>query len=198
MRIVVAKVGGSLFDLPDLRHRLEGFAASLVGTHVLFVPGGGAGADVIRQFDRVHHLGEEASHWLALRILTVNAHFLSQLLAIPVVSSVVSPLPPLSVLDAHAFCVTDDGQSGSLPHRWDVTSDSVAARVAFVCSAALVLLKSTDLEMGMSWMKATEHNLVDRSFATQVASVRVSWVNLRKPMFDWQGSMSSVVQHEPR
>src|ERR1051325_5490791 len=76
----VVKVGGSLFDLPDLRQRMQRFLGDLDAQRVLLVPGGGAAADVVRALDRVHGLGEEASHWLALQAMSVNARFLGALL----------------------------------------------------------------------------------------------------------------------
>jgi len=104
--VIVAKVGGSLFDLPDLRQRLDAWLATVDDACVLLAPGGGAGADVILQFDRTHRLGDEASHWLALRVVTVNAHFLSRLLAVPVISSIASPIPRGSGSTAAASSTT--------------------------------------------------------------------------------------------
>src|SRR5262245_62868008 len=113
--LTVVKVGGSLFDLPDLGPRLRRWLGQLPAGEVLLVPGGGATADVVRAFDRVHHLGEEAAHWLALRAMSVNAALLESL------------APGVPVLDALAFARDDEGRPGRLPHCWAVTSDSVAA-----------------------------------------------------------------------
>jgi aspartokinase-like uncharacterized kinase len=174
--LLVAKVGGSLFDLPDLGDRLR---AWLGGRPVLLVPGGGAPADAIRRLDQTHNLGDATAHWLALRVLSVNAQFLSELLGIPAVPS---PTPVrLGVLDAHAFCQADEGREGALDHSWRVTSDSIAARAAVLARAELVLLKSTDLPEGMTWADASRAGLVDEAFAEIIArsGVRTSWVNLR-------------------
>src|ERR1700730_10035653 len=77
--LVVVKVGGSLFDLADLGARLRAWLEPVVAGPVLLVPGGGPTADVVRAFDRLHALGEETAHWLAVRALTLNAHFLQTL-----------------------------------------------------------------------------------------------------------------------
>lgn len=184
MGLVVAKVGGSLFDLPDLRQRLVRWLES-AGSPVLVVPGGGAGANVIRQIDGVHRIGEEQAHWLALRILTVNAHFLAGLLTAPVVAAAGSPALPLALLDPLRFCLDDEGHPGALPHCWKVTSDSIAARVAEASSARLVLLKSVHLPADLAWEAAGAAGLVDAMFGKLVGRARldVKWVNLRTPDF---------------
>jgi 5-(aminomethyl)-3-furanmethanol phosphate kinase len=179
MKLTIAKVGGSLFDLPDLRPRLAAWVKSR-SEPVLLIPGGGDGADVIRRLDRLHRLGEEAAHWLALRVLTVNAVFLARLLETKVVSSPGLP-SSTTILDPHAFCLTDEGRPGALGHTWTATSDAIAARVAEVMGAELVLLKSTDRGTDLSWPDAVAAGLVDSMFATVVARARlaVTWVNLR-------------------
>ena len=58
------------------RPALATLAEAGAGSDVLFVPGGGPTADVIRDFDRIHQLGEEQAHWLALAALQLNADFL--------------------------------------------------------------------------------------------------------------------------
>jgi aspartokinase-like uncharacterized kinase len=147
---------------------------------VLLVPGGGDGADVIRRLDLVHGLGEEEAHWLALRVLAVNAAFLGTLLEVGV-----APGPSagngLTILDPYAFCGFDEGRPGALEHAWTATSDAIAARVAEVVVGDLVMLKSTNLSAGLSWPDAAAAGLVDETFATVVgrANLRVSWINLR-------------------
>lgn len=182
MGLVVAKVGGSLFDLPDLGERLRRWVGN-VDASVLLVPGGGAGADVIRQLDDAHRIGEEQAHWLALRVLTVNAHFLAALLDAPVQFEPGKPATPLAVLDPHAFCQADEGCPGALPHSWHVTSDSIAARVAERSDARLALLKSIELPSAVTWETAGHGGQVDEMFASVVAraGLCVEWVNLRSP-----------------
>src|SRR6185312_432391 len=76
---VVVKVGGSLFDLPDLGPRLCDWLQRHAPREVLLVPGGGPAAELVRTLDRTHGLGEESSHWLALRALAINAALLAAL-----------------------------------------------------------------------------------------------------------------------
>lgn len=165
--LVVAKVGGSLFDLPDLRPRLRAWLRTLPTTDVLLVPGGGAAADVIRDLDGRHHLGEEPAHWLALRAMALHAHFLAALLpsAVVIDDPLRRPASTWAILDAHAFLRADEGRPGSLPHSWAVTSDAVAARAAVWGKAVrLDLLKSVTIPAAMTWEEATRRGLVDATF----------------------------------
>jgi aspartokinase-like uncharacterized kinase len=180
---LVVKVGGSLFDLPDLRDRLLAWLSEVGSRPVILVPGGGAGADVIRRLDAIHRLGEEPSHWLALHVLAVNARFLATLIGAPLIADTGEAAgSSVAVLDAHAFALSDEGRPGAIAHCWQVTSDCVAARVAVVAGGELVLLKSIDRPDSMPWTEAAAAGHVDEAFPDLVdrAGLRVSWLNLRR------------------
>jgi aspartokinase-like uncharacterized kinase len=180
---LVAKLGGSLYDLPDLRPRLCRWLAAQDAPSVLLVPGGGMLANAVRELDARHGLGEEAAHWLALRALTLAARFLAELLP----GSVMVSHPrewrhdSLAVLDPHAFAVADEGNWGALPHSWTVTSDSLAARAACVAEVRrLVLLKSVTIPKDIDWHEAAQRGLVDEYFAMALKNgMDVQAVNLR-------------------
>jgi len=173
---IVVKVGGSLFDLPDLSVRLQRWLDRLKGRQILLVPGGGAMVDLIRKLDQIHALGEKASHWLALQAMGLNACFLATLVQN---SDVVEHLHEcrgvwkrrgIAVLDAYSFCLSDLWNPSVLPLSWAVTSDSVAARVARVAKARqLILLKSVTIPNGLTWSEASRGGLVDAYFAEAIA-----------------------------
>jgi 5-(aminomethyl)-3-furanmethanol phosphate kinase len=181
----VVKVGGSLFDWPELGDRLNAWLAQLEARHVLLIPGGGATADAIRRLDRVHPLGADAGHWLAIRAMSVNAAFLGELVpSAPIVSDLLETR--LQVLDALAFFRADEGRADHLPAGWHVTSDSLAVRAATLLKASeLILLKSVDWH-DQDWTQAMHAGIVDDYFceALQQAptGLRVRVVNLRS----WQ------------
>ena len=179
----VVKVGGSLYDLPDLGARLRGWLRSAPAPTLLF-PGGGAAADVVRGLDRIHALGDDAAHWLAIRSLSLNAHFLARLLGdTPVVDDLTeAPGPATAVVDPYAFHARDAADPDHLPHRWDVTSDSLALRMACVLRVPqLVLLKSCDWP-GDDWAAAAASGVVDGYFPelARRACCRIHVVNLRE------------------
>jgi aspartokinase-like uncharacterized kinase len=183
----VAKVGGSLFDLHDLDIRLSCWLQNR-RTPVLVVAGGGKRADKVRRFQSRHAPNQSTAHWLAVRAMTRNARELVRLLGER--STIVDGWDRarkawqrclIPVLDAWSFLRADEREPGKLPHSWDVTSDSIAARVAVRGGAGrLVLLKSTDLPGPINWQDAGNRGLVDRHFATTVGSIpSIEWVNLR-------------------
>src|SRR5262245_14108307 len=85
----------------------------------------------------------------------------------------------------YTFARADDARPDHLPHCWDVTSDSLAARAALVAGIdVLILLKSVSLLAGSSWTEAARVGVVDATFPHVMAaagnrlSVRV--VNFRQ------------------
>lgn len=186
---LIVKIGGSLYDLPDLRPRLQAWLASQPGG-VVVVPGGGPMVESLRRLDRLHHLGEEACHWLALRTLTINAHFLAQLLPGTTIVSDPRQCPAdgLAIMDMFPFTLADELRPGRLPHSWDVTSDSLAVRVAIVGKARkLVLLKSVGVSGRVDWRvgegrRDLPADVVDRHFdevLRQAPDLQVDIANLR-------------------
>jgi 5-(aminomethyl)-3-furanmethanol phosphate kinase len=190
MSPTVVKVGGSLYDLPDLGPRLRYWLAKDAPPRVLLVPGGGPTADVVRAFDQRFRLGEEAAHWLALRALTVNAHLLAELVGGPVVGDwgecpAAWGAGRVPVLDGFAFAAADEVRPDHLPHSWAVTSDSLAARAAVVGEAGrLILLKSVGIPEGIDWSEAARRGWVDAWFPSvlrQRPGLRVTTIAFRDP-----------------
>jgi 5-(aminomethyl)-3-furanmethanol phosphate kinase len=182
--LVVVKIGGSLFDHPALGPGLRRWLAEQPTGRYLFVPGGGALADCIRNFHRLHGIDEDACHWLAIDTMTLNARLLQLLVEdCPEVNDPAAAAPNRrSVLNASAFCRQDDAQPDALPHDWRVTSDAIAARAAEIAGASrLILLKSTDLPGGIRWAEAAERGLVDPMFPQVVerSGLVVHWINFR-------------------
>jgi 5-(aminomethyl)-3-furanmethanol phosphate kinase len=186
----VLKVGGSLYDLPDLGPRLKAWLEAKGKHRMLLVPGGGDTANSVRAFHRVHRLSEEACHWLALRALALNAFFLADLLGgAPVAGGPDQPTAICSsswihILDPYQFALADERRPGRLPHSWAVTSDSLAARAAVVFGCRrLILLKSVTMPPEMGWPEASRRGHVDSTFPDVVATapnLKVEVVNFRQ------------------
>jgi aspartokinase-like uncharacterized kinase len=185
----VIKVGGSLYNVTDLGRRLLRWLETIDSVRPLLIPGGGPTAEAVRAFHRVHRVSEETCHWLALRALSLNAHFLADLLGRALVVEDLAECPRswadyrLPILDLYSFARQDDPQPGRLAHSWRVTSDSLAARVAAVAGAPrLILLKSVSIPPTMSWSEAAQQGFVDAAFGATVSSIptlKVEVINFR-------------------
>src|SRR4051794_38943363 len=111
-RPTVIKVGGSLLEWPELPRRLAGFlndrrAGDLSTSHCILIAGGGTIVNQIRTLDRIHGLGDERAHRLAIHALDLSARILASLLP----GSVVVDGP--EAIDA----VSDRGQIAVLAPR---------------------------------------------------------------------------------
>ena len=189
--ICVFKIGGSLLSLAEFPQRLVEVIRRRGDYRPLLVAGGGPAADIVREWDRTHSLGEEQAHWLALKSLQLNEEFLLRLLPKSVIVSTLDDAMSawdcgsVPIMNTFEFVRNREPASRHiLPHRWDVTSDSIAAWVALEFDAAeLVLLKSADLSAGSSFLNnGREPHGIDAYFSELFPKLRcVSWVNLRSP-----------------
>jgi 5-(aminomethyl)-3-furanmethanol phosphate kinase len=189
----IVKVGGSLLDWPDLPMTLGQWLAAQPPADNVLLAGGGALADVIRQADATHRLGEPTAHQLCVELLGVTARLLHSLLADRAALTTFAELletrrahrlPRCLVLDPCEFLTHQEPAAAGnpLPHTWDVTSDSIAARIAEVLAAdELVLLKSREPPQDSSLAALAADDYVDRYFPVAASGFRgkVRMVNLR-------------------
>jgi len=193
---VVVKVGGSLLGWDELPRRLSSFLDREMGSgrplvgRALLVAGGGGAADLIRALDQVHRLGEGASHRLALEAMDLTASILEAIVAGSRVVSTIEQIETarrerrIPVFAPRAFLEEVDARGvDPLPSSWDVTSDSIAARVArYLGADRLILLKSARIDEIATVEDAAMSGLVDPYFP--IASVplrRVEAACLRDP-----------------
>src|SRR5437879_808895 len=137
--LTIYKIGGSLFDLPELPQIIHQVLAQRPGHSALLVAGGGAAANIVREWDRLHHLGDDAAHALALEAMDLStallAHFLPQARLVRSERQVrmAARDGAISLLCADCFIKAAEAQGHpSLEHTWRVTSDSIAAWTARV------------------------------------------------------------------
>ncbi|HTY14441.1 MAG TPA: uridylate kinase [Methanoregulaceae archaeon] len=126
----VIKIGGSLFDIAgDIIQDI------ITSAHrVIVVPGGGPFVDLAARCN----VGEEESHWMAVAGMEQYGWYLSSF-GISACDTLVVPRDQSVFLPYRVMREEDP-----LPHTWDVTSDTIAAWVAWRLNGNLVLLKSVD------------------------------------------------------
>lgn len=189
--MVVVKVGGSLYDHPKLGPGLRQYLDAIDAPNVLIVAGGGPFADVVRQLDSIHHLGETTAHNMALQAIRgAPSSFLAALIRAQWLDNLClfedcAPMMKDSryiFLDCDGFFGIYEHRLHPIPHSWAVTTDSIAALAAKVANARLILLKSIDIPPGTSWEEAADRGWVDDYFSTAVTgSTRpIEVVNFRR------------------
>jgi 5-(aminomethyl)-3-furanmethanol phosphate kinase len=190
--VTLIKVGGSLLDWAELPARLRGFLEQRRLEDPAFRPvllcGGGPFADTVRRLDRVHHLGDYASHRLAIQAMDFGATVLLCLLRGALGVDRLEALDEEWASDDIPLLVTsmildelETKQASPLPHSWDVSSDTIAAWIASQIPAkSLVLLKSASLPPRATRDVAARLKLVDPFFPLISSAVsQVEYLNLR-------------------
>jgi aspartokinase-like uncharacterized kinase len=197
MDVRVVKLGGSLLDDADVATRYRRWLNTQRPARNVLIVGGGKLAEVLRRADKTHTLDESLLHWLAVDCLGINARLVAGLLP---EAELVSEW---NGLRRRLLQMLPDGKSGTLVfdvtgfmrqieprlagtrlgHGWNVTSDSIAARVAAGLAAGeLVLLKSAlPSEEPQTTQALADIGYVDESFPTIAREVRmIRCVNLRE------------------
>ncbi len=172
--LTVIKVGGSLLAWPELPGRLASLLSVEAdrGSRVVLIVGGGPAADFVRTLDAMHEFGDQAAHRLALHALDFTAELLARLLPGSRVVHRLLELPSAwhagwrPILAPRVYLEeVDERRPDRLAFSWDVTSDTIAARVALDLKAdRLLLLKSVSASEAMTRAEAAEAGLVDPSF----------------------------------
>jgi len=185
-RLVVLKLGGSLFSLPDLGFRLQQLLGQISGSRVLIIPGGGFAADRIRDLDRSIRLSAHQVHLAAIGAMSFNAGVLARtgvglgLARDRRTAELIWGRSMVVVLEAAEFlCGEGRMVYDGLPENWQVTSDSIAASVsAFWKASRLILGKSCEPVSG-NLRELAEAGMVDSWFPRIPGEFQVDWCNLR-------------------
>jgi aspartokinase-like uncharacterized kinase len=186
----VVKIGGSLLDWADLATHLRAWFDHQPPAQWLAIVGGGRLADALRDAHRTHGLTDELSHWLCARAMAIHAEMLASLLPGARWPASLDELsqaeiaPGLWFVDPVRFLARDDALSPRpLPASWDVTSDSIAARLAARAGAVeCVLFKSALPPKGATIAEASAQGFVDPHFPVACGpAMPVRCVNLRDP-----------------
>ena len=196
---LVCKIGGSLGRSEILSPLLRTLEALRAEHRLLVVPGGGSFADAVRTETAVFHLGETASHWMAILAMDQYGYLLAELgqqtRTVRTEAEIDEAVQDgdLPILLPSTLLLAAD----PLPHSWDVTSDTIAAYFAvFLGADLLVLLKDVDgvltadprddsgavLIPRVSPSHLLGYACVDAAFAREAERLRRCWIlNGRHP-----------------
>ena len=141
--LVVVKLGGGLARVAGGLDA-AGAAVSRAARHrpLLVVPGGGALADAVRAAESELTLSSAAAHWMAILAMDQYAYAVTCALPQGVVVHDLAEIGQalaagqVPVLAPYRWMLAAD----VLPHRWEITSDSIAAFIAGALDADLLVL----------------------------------------------------------
>ncbi len=173
----VAKLGGSLLTSVELEAALRRWLARTPDVHTVLVVGGGVIVDGFRQLHQQSPFDEARMHWLCIDALSLTTRYVAERLPelgheeqFEALQSRLAS-PGVSLFDVRRFLREQEpALAGTpLPHTWDVTSDSIAARLAIALEAVeLVLLKSAPPPSD-DLAELAQHGYIDR-FLPQLAN----------------------------
>ncbi|MEM8865742.1 MAG: hypothetical protein AAGF31_09400 [Planctomycetota bacterium] len=182
----VVKISGSLLSLPDPYERIKNAIRRLryaeTDSHLVLIVGGGEAVEQIREQDRQHSLGEEAAHWAAIEQMDANTRSIASHLPDAVVCSSWKTLKTRCRDSGQTLFATGDFLKAiepqlpgtRLPIGWQVTSDSIAARVAILLGAPLTLVKARPFPTPMSqqgWREYARQGIVDEFLPSLVGEL---------------------------
>jgi aspartokinase-like uncharacterized kinase len=162
----IVKIGGSLSDNPLLPAWLD-LLAECGGGRVIVVCGGGSFGDEVRRVQAQWRFGDLSAHNMAILAMAQMAYLLHGL----------NPALQLTRNKSDIHRVLHKGQTALwLPlelqrnrsttrTNWDFTSDSIALELASRLNAErLVLVKSCEIDPGLSLAQLGEAGIVDQGF----------------------------------
>ncbi|HML29121.1 MAG TPA: uridylate kinase [Hyphomicrobium sp.] len=173
--LVVVKVGGSLAETG----RLASVLAMISGARipVVIVPGGGPFADAVRNLQAEMKFDNAVAHRLAMLAMEQMAECIADRqpgmkiarsldeISEAVMDGQIPVWAPLQMI----------GQDASVAQSWEVTSDSLAARLAELLDARLVLLKSLSARGALSADDLARDGIVDPAFPEIVERANLAW-----------------------
>src|SRR5450759_528847 len=134
--MILIKLGGSLINTArTIVKDLIEYTNSTDET-IIIVPGGSIFADTVRRVDP----GEESAHWMAVLGMEQYGYYLADGTGAQLIESLEIPDKGTYILLPYRILKEKD----ELPHTWDVTSDTIAAWVAFQLGVRFI--KVTDVD----------------------------------------------------
>jgi aspartokinase-like uncharacterized kinase len=176
----VVKLGGSLLGSPELKRWLDVFTRHGDGK-IVIVPGGGVFADAVRESQKLSGIDDVVAHQLAVRAMDQYGVLLAGLN--PKLVTAESELEIAERGWQHRAIIWLPSKmviaDETIPANWQVTSDSLAARLASKLNAdQLILVKSQRPNADqVSMEKLIKDGTVDEHFGDAIVGQNFNtWV----------------------
>jgi aspartokinase-like uncharacterized kinase len=183
----IVKLGGSLQEKGrEIIQVLSDYAETKADT-VIIIPGGGHFVKRIKELSEQEVISDDAAHWMAVLGMHQYGFYLGDGSGIEIVESMeeLSNVVHIGVLLPYNLLKADD----SLPHTWNVTSDTIAAFIANKVGETS-FIKLTDVD-GLMDNKGL---LVRQMHAkAMIKNARTGCVDAELPLFLMQNEMSCTI-----
>lgn len=193
---IVIKFGGSALGTPDWANRFRAWlgskTASYENSHFVVIVGGGPLVDGLRTIDKQVRLDDSTAHWAAIRLMDEAARLVAAAFGDLELCHRYDDLltriyrPGVTILAVSQFLREIDPSlpGGPLPESWDVTSDSIAGRVAIALGAReLILLKPRFVEApGENVAALVAAGVVDRHFSALYGRIPLVRIDFLPPL----------------
>lgn len=164
--MIVVKLGGSLYNTPELSLWLHTLADLSVTMPMIIVPGGGPFANQVRDAQTLHHFSDAKAHHMALIAMKQFGLMLTAL------EDKCRPFDAHKPEQSLSVWLPDDSllSESALIHSWDLTSDSLALWFASKLEAKHLFLVKHVHPCTASIQQLTRHHVIDQSFADLFAN----------------------------
>lgn len=134
--MILIKIGGSLIRSARIIVKEIMDYTNSTDEIILIVPGGSIFADTVRKVNPP----QETAHWMAILAMEQYGYYLAGITGAALIDSLEIPENGTYILLPYNLLKMKD----ELPHTWDVTSDTIAAWVAWKLGARFI--KVTDVD----------------------------------------------------
>ncbi len=173
--MIVVKIGGSLFDYPELSEWLKILSEEGAGK-VVIVPGGGPFADQVRDAQKQWKFNDQQAHQMALHAMDQFGLMLCGIAK----EHGYDLIPASSKKEIHKILANKNTpvwlpskfleNNVEIPQNWTVTSDSLSAWLAKELKAdQLVLIKRIDIDIDTKLEELEKENVIDGSFNNYIS-----------------------------
>jgi len=169
--VIVVKLGGSLYNTPELPQWLTALADYSTQHSIVIVPGGGPFADQVRRAQALHHFNDGIAHHMALIAMKQFGLLLASIAPkCQLINGLETPRGPFSIwLPNDELLLEPD-----LKKSWDISSDSIALWLTNKLDAEQLLLIKRPLIQTSSIAALTSRSVIDAGFAQLFAEKRIT------------------------
>lgn len=160
---IVVKLGGSLYNTPELNLWLKALASYSEQQAIVIVPGGGPFANLVRDAQGLHRFDDKTAHHMAIVAMKQFGLLLS---------SLEPKCQPLSLNKNESAALSvwlpEDSllQESSIEQSWGVSSDSLALWLANTLSASQLLLIKQVQPLSRSIKELSKEQCIDHGFSS--------------------------------